>query len=55
MDLLKRNYDLVATAGAGATFLALETTIGLPWPVWAAYGTLVAVQIGNRIARGWNR
>lgn len=55
MDTLKRNYDLVATAGTGATFLSLDLTIGLPWQLWAAYGVLVALQIGNRIARGWAR
>lgn len=55
MDLLKRNYDLVATASTGAVFLALDTTIGLPWQLWAAYGVVVAFQIGNRIIRGWAR
>ena len=54
-SLLRRNYDLVATATTGATLLALHLTIGLPWPIWAAYGTLTAAQIGNRIARGWAR
>ncbi|AJA43334.1 hypothetical protein VC60_gp33 [Mycobacterium phage Sbash] len=55
MDLLKRNYDLVATASTGAVFLALDTTIGIPWWLWAAYAALVIVQIGNRVARGWAR
>lgn len=55
MDLLRRNYDLAATAGTGATFLALDLTIGLPWPIWAAYGALVVVQVGNRVVRGWSR
>lgn len=53
--MLRRNYDLVATVGTGGALLALSATIGLPWPIWAAYGVLVAVQIGNRIARGWAR
>ena len=55
MDLLKRNYDLAATAGTGAVFLALDVTVGIPWWLWAAYGALVAVQIGNRIINGWAR
>ncbi|MGU3650665.1 hypothetical protein [Mycolicibacterium sp. A43C] len=54
-SLLSRNYDLVASASTGATLLALSATVGLPWPIWAAYGVLVAAQIGNRIARGWQR
>lgn len=55
MDLLKRNYDLVATAGTGAAFLVLDATIGIPWPLWAAFAALVTVQIGNRMVRGWSR
>lgn len=55
MDLLKRNYDLVATASTGAVLLALDSTIGIPWPLWAAYGAIVVIQIGNRMARGWSR
>lgn len=55
MDLLKRNYDLVATASTGAVFLALDTTVGIPWWLWAAYGALVIVQLGNRVVRGWAR
>lgn len=55
MNVLRRNYDLVATASTGAVFLALDATIGLPWPLWAAYGVLVAVQLGNRVIRGWSR
>lgn len=55
MDLLKRNYDLVATASTGTVFLALDTAIGIPWWLWAAWGVLVAVQVGNRIVNGWAR
>ncbi|WP_176562173.1 hypothetical protein [Mycolicibacterium palauense] len=51
MELLKKNYDLVATASTGAVFLAL----GVPWPLWVAWGALVLIQIGNRIVRGWAR
>lgn len=55
MDLLRRNYDLAVTASTGAVFLALDTTYGIPRWLWIAYGVLVAVQIGNRIIRGWAR
>ncbi|MGB3485687.1 MAG: hypothetical protein WBB07_26150 [Mycobacterium sp.] len=55
MDLLRRNYDLVATANTGVVFLALALTIGLPWLLWAAYGVLVVVQLGWRVTRGWSR
>lgn len=51
MNLLKRNYDLVATVGTAGVFLAL----GVPWPLWAGWGLLLAYQIGNRIANGWAR
>jgi hypothetical protein len=51
MHTLRRNYDLVATAGTAGVFLA----IGVPWPLWAAWGVLLAWQIGNRIIRGWAR
>jgi hypothetical protein len=51
MDLLRRNYDLVATVGTGATFVALD----VPWWLWAAYGVMVTFQIGNRVVRGWSR
>jgi hypothetical protein len=55
MNLLRRNYDLVATASTGAVFFALDATVGLPWWMWAAYGVVVAAQIGNRIINGWAR
>ena len=55
MELLRRNYDLVATASTGATFFALDATIGLPWWMWAAYGALVVYQLGNRMVNGWSR
>lgn len=51
MNTLRRNYDLVATVSTGAIFVALD----VPWPLWAGYGVLVTVQIGNRIIRGWSR
>ncbi len=51
MNILQRNYDLVATVSTGAVFAAL----GVPGWLWAAYAVLVAAQIGNRIARGWSR
>lgn len=51
MDLLRRNYDLVATVGTGATFV----TLGAPWWLWSAYGVMVTFQIGNRVVRGWSR
>lgn len=55
MNLLRRNYDLVATASTGAVFFALDATVGLPWWMWAAYGVVVAVQLGNRAINGWAR
>ncbi len=51
MDLLRRNYDLVATVGTAATFVAL----GVPRWLWAAYGVMVTFQIGNRVVRDWSR
>lgn len=51
IELLRRNYDLVATVGTGATFVAL----GVPWWLWVAYGLMVTVQVGNRVVRGWSR
>lgn len=51
MDLLRRNYDLVSTVGTGGVLLALDA----PWPLWAVYGVMVTLQIGNRIVRGWAR
>lgn len=54
MDLLKRNYDLLVTVSSGAVLFALDATIGIPWPLWAAYGAIVVIQIGNRMARGWS-
>lgn len=51
MQLLRRNYDLVATASTAVVFAAL----GVPWPLWAAWGVLVAGQIGNRMLNGWAR
>lgn len=55
MNILQRNYDLVASASTGATLSALSATIGLPWPIWAVYGVVVAGQLGNRMIRGWAR
>jgi hypothetical protein len=51
MQLLRRNYDLVATVSTAAVFAML----GAPWPLWAAWGALAIYQVGNRIARGWAR
>lgn len=51
MNVLRRNYDLVATVSTGAVFAAL----GVPWWLWAAYGVLVAYQISNRVRHGWSR
>jgi hypothetical protein len=55
MDLLKRNYDLVVTASSGAVLFALDATIGIPWPLWAAYAAILILQVGNRMARGWSQ
>ena len=55
MNTLQRNYDLVASVSTGAVLLALDATIGIPWPLWAVYGVIVAGQLGNRILRGWAR
>lgn len=51
MDLLRRNYDLVATAITGTMFLAMD----VPAWLWWAYGALVVAQLGNRIINGWSR
>lgn len=51
MDLLRRNYDLVATVSTAAVFAALN----VPWPLWAVWGVVAVAQIGNRVARGWSR
>ena len=51
MQVLRANYDLVATASTAGVFLA----VGVPWPLWAAWGAMATYQIGNRIARGWAR
>lgn len=55
MEIVQRNYDLVASASTGATLFALDATVGLPWPLWAVYGVIVAGQLGNRVLRGWAR
>ena len=51
MDILRRNYDLVATVGTGGVLLALDA----PSPLWAVYGVMVTYQIGNRVVRDWSR
>lgn len=51
MDLLRRNYDLVATVSTAGVFAALH----VPWPLWAAWGIVAAAQITNRVVRGWSR
>ncbi|MEB3023084.1 hypothetical protein [[Mycobacterium] crassicus] len=51
MDLLRRNYDLVASVSTGGALL----TVGVPWPLWAVYGVMVTFQVGNRVVRGWER
>jgi hypothetical protein len=51
VDLLRRNYDLVATVGTGGVLLVLD----VPWPLWVVYGVTVTFQIGNRVVRGWSR
>lgn len=51
MNLLRRNYDLVASAGTAALFAALH----VPAWLWVAYAAMLTYQIGNRIIRGWSR
>ncbi len=51
MNAFRRNYDLVATISTAGVFLI----VGVPWPLWAAWGAMVALQLGNRVARGWSR
>ncbi|WP_166436376.1 hypothetical protein [Tsukamurella asaccharolytica] len=45
--MLRRNYDLVATAGSAGVLLA----IGAPWPLWLVLGGIVTFQVANRITR----
>ncbi|WP_293003832.1 hypothetical protein [Mycobacterium sp.] len=47
MSRLRANYDLVATASTAGVFMIVNA----PWPLWAAWGTVAALQIGNRVAR----
>lgn len=51
MNILRRNYDLVASVSTAGIFLA----VGVPGWLWAIYAAVVTLQIGNRIARGWAR
>lgn len=51
MDILRRNYDLVGTVSTAGVLLIVDA----PWPLWAVWGIVTALQIGNRIVRGWAR
>lgn len=51
MNVLRRNYDLVASVSTAAVFLILDA----PGWLWAAFGVVVVAQLGNRIIRGWAR
>jgi len=51
MQILRANYDLVATASTAGILLA----VGAPWPLWAAWGVLLSYQLGNRVVNGWAR
>lgn len=44
MNLLRSNYDLVATAATAGVFLIVNA----PWPLWAVWGVALTYQIGNR-------
>lgn len=46
-QLLKRNYDVVGTVSTAGVLLIVHA----PWPLWVAWGGIVAYQVGNRIAR----
>lgn len=51
MNILRRNYDLVASLGTASVFVLVNA----PWYLWTLYGIMVAYQIGNRVIRGWSR
>ena len=51
MDILRRNYDLVASVSTAGAFLAVHA----PWPLWAVWGAVVTYQVGNRCINGWAR
>lgn len=51
MNVLRRNYDLVASVSTAGVLLIVSA----PWPFWAVWGVAVTYQLGNRIIRGWAR
>lgn len=51
MNLIRRNYDIVASIGTAGVLLAVRA----PWPLWIVWGGAVAYQLGNRIIHGWAR
>lgn len=42
--MLRRHYDLVATAGTAGVLLI----VGAPWPFWLVWAGVLAYQVGNR-------
>jgi hypothetical protein len=48
MELLRRNYDLVASVSTASVFLILDS----PWLLWAVWGVVVTYQVGNRAVNG---
>ena len=44
MDVLKQNYDLVATASSAGVLLTLDA----PWPLWLAWAGILTYQLANR-------
>lgn len=51
LKTISANYDLVATASTAGVLLIVHA----PWPFWAVWAAVTAYQVGNRIARGWQR
>jgi hypothetical protein len=51
MHTIKANYDIVGSISTAGVFMIVNA----PWPFWAAWGVVVAYQIGNRAVRGWSR
>lgn len=41
--------SLTASATAGVVLLTLSTVTPLPWPIWATWGALTAVAVGQAV------
>ncbi|MFE3291664.1 hypothetical protein [Rhodococcus sp. NPDC059234] len=45
LELLKRNYDILGTVSTGAVLWVLHA----PWPLWVAWGGVIAFIAQDRI------